>query len=181
MDTHLATGNAPRTSSSEDLRLANASWEALFRAQVVLMREFAAEDSWVEITQHEYDVLYTLSKAPDGLSLAEANRETLMTQGGLSKLVSRLVARGLITRCTDESDRRAVKLRLTEDGRDVQRLVGMRHARSVAAVMRRALSPTQMEQIRDLGSTIIANMGDPPSTFPHIQPLSPPSSRKDNS
>ncbi|GGF31787.1 hypothetical protein GCM10010922_03600 [Microbacterium sorbitolivorans] len=152
--------------TSAELRLANASWEALFRSQVVLMREFVAEQSWVEITQHEYDVLYTLAKAPDGLSLAEANRETLMTQGGLSKLVSRLVDRGFITRCTDDVDRRAVKLRLTEEGREMQRLVGRRHARSVAGVMRRALTPDQMEQLLELGTTIIANMSDPAPTSP---------------
>lgn len=152
--------------TSAELRLANASWEALFRAQVVLAREFVAEQSWVEITQHEYDVLYTLAKAPDGLSLAEANRETLMTQGGLSKLVTRLVDRGFITRCTDDVDRRAVKLRLTEEGRDMQRLVGRRHARSVAEVMRRALTPAQMEQMLELGTAIIANMSDPTPPSP---------------
>lgn len=152
--------------TSAELRLANASWEALFRSQVVLMREFVAEQSWVEITQHEYDVLYTLAKAPDGLSLAEANRETLMTQGGLSKLVSRLVDRGFITRCADDVDRRAVKLRLTEEGREMQRLVGRRHARSVADVMRRALTPDQMEQLLELGTAIVANMRDPAPTSP---------------
>jgi DNA-binding MarR family transcriptional regulator len=145
------------------------------------MREFVAEDSWTEITQHEYDVLYTLSKAPGGLSLAEANRETLMTQGGLSKLVSRLVERGLIARCADESDRRSVRLRLTEDGRDMQRLVGRRHARSVAEAMRRALTPAQMEHLLELGSTIIANIAEPAPTSLHNPLPSPHPSRKDNS
>lgn len=157
MNENAAVSPDASRATSAELRLANASWEALFRAQVTLMREFVADGSWVEVTQPEYDVLYTLAKAPDGLSLAETNRETLITQGGLSKLVSRLVARGLVSRCTSDVDRRAVRLRLTDEGREVQRLVGRRHARSVAEVMRRMLTPEQMTQLLELGSTIIDN------------------------
>ncbi len=37
--------------------LANRSWEALFRAQVTLMRVFSAEDIWKPVSMREYDVL----------------------------------------------------------------------------------------------------------------------------
>ena len=147
-----------RSSAHADLRLENESWEALLRAQVMLSREFAARDSWDEVTQHEYDVLYTLSKAPEGLSLAEVNRDTLMTQGGMSKLVSRLVDRGLVARCPDGADRRAVRLGLTEAGRELQQIVGRRHARVVGSVMRRTLDREQMMRLRDLGATIVTNV-----------------------
>ncbi|MCJ1675537.1 MarR family transcriptional regulator [Rathayibacter sp. VKM Ac-2929] len=140
---------------SSETRLANEAWEALFRAQVVLMREFAADDIWIEISQNEYDVLYTLSKAPDGLSMVEVNRDILMTQGGVSRLVNRLVERRLIDRCVDLDDRRASRLRLTDAGRELQRAVGRRHAHSVAIAMKTALNAEQMQQLRDLSTQIV--------------------------
>lgn len=41
------------------------AWEALFRAQVSLMRRFTADDIWDPISLREYDVLFTLSKCPE--------------------------------------------------------------------------------------------------------------------
>lgn len=140
---------------SSRTQLANEAWEALFRAQVVLMRTFAADDIWTEVSQTEYDVLYTLAKSPDGLTSAEVNRDILMTQGGVSKLVTRLVERGLVERCSDPTDRRSARLVLTEAGRNLQRHVGRRHALAVARAMDAALSPEQMEQVRGLGRQIV--------------------------
>ena len=71
---------------SEDVRLANEAWESMFRAQVLLARHFSDDDVWDEVSPTEYDVLYTLSKADDGLSMVEINREVLLTQGGVSPL-----------------------------------------------------------------------------------------------
>lgn len=136
-------------------RLANEAWEALFRAQVVLLRTFAEDDIWIELSQNEYDVLYTLSKAPDGLSMTEVNRGILMTQGGVSRLINRLVSRGLIERCVDPSDRRATSMRLTPEGAELQRTVGRRHARAVARTMQEVLDPEQLLLVRDLGQQII--------------------------
>jgi len=142
---------------SSRARRANDAWEALFRAQVVLMRSFAAEDIWEEITQNEYDVLYTLSKAPEGLSMVEVNRNILMTQAGLSRLVTRLVERGLVERCVDPVDRRATRMVLTTDGADLQRSVGRRHAASVTAAMTKALNPEELSQLHELARKITAS------------------------
>jgi len=146
-----------------EAKLANESWEALFRAQVVLFRSFAADDLWTEVTQKEYDVLYELSKAPSGLSMVEINRNILMTQGGVSRLVKRLEQRGLLERCADPSDARAALISLTKEGAALQRSIGRAHAQAVTAVMTRALSSEQMEQLRDLGRQIIAVI-DPSQT-----------------
>lgn len=136
-------------------QLANESWEALFRAQVALNEVFASDEVWIEVTQVEYDVLYTLSKAPTGMSMAELNLGILMTQGGLSKLVARLERRGLLQRTPDPHDRRATCLVLTEQGRAIQRRVGLRHGVSVAATMTRILDDQQMDQLRELGTHIV--------------------------
>jgi len=43
---------------------ANDAWEALLSAHAALMKQFAAEDIWAELSMREYDVLYPLSKCP---------------------------------------------------------------------------------------------------------------------
>lgn len=79
-------------------RLANDAWEAVLTAHAVLMKRFAAEDVWQGLAMREYDVLYTLSKCPEPIRPAELNRHVLLTQPALSRMVDRLVERGLVQR-----------------------------------------------------------------------------------
>ena len=110
--------------------LANDAWEALLSAHAVLMKQFAAEDIWGEISMREYDVLYTLSKCDEPVRLSELNRHVLLSQPALSRLVDRLAERGIVERQSDPADGRGVRLALTAVGRGLQRQVGQRHARS---------------------------------------------------
>lgn len=141
---------------SIDTRLANEAWESMFRAQVALLRSFGEDDIWIEISQNEYDVLYTLSKRAEGMSMVEINRSILITQAGISRLVARLESRGLLERCIDAHDRRAARMILTPEGTRIQKLVGRRHAVAVTLTMTRALTRQQLEQLRDISRTIIS-------------------------
>ena len=61
------------------------AWEALFRAQVAVMRNLAADDVWDELSMREYDVLFTLGRAPGRrLRLHDLNREILLSDGWLA-------------------------------------------------------------------------------------------------
>jgi DNA-binding MarR family transcriptional regulator len=139
-----------------DTRLANEAWESMFRAQVALMRSFGDDDVWIEISQNEYDVLYTLTKSQNGMSMVEINRGILMTQAGISRLIARLETRGLLERCVDDRDRRATRMTLTPEGARIQKVVGRRHAAAVASTMTRALNYEQLEQLRDISRLITA-------------------------
>ena len=97
--------------------LANDAWEALLSAHAVLMKQFAAEDIWADVSMREYDVLYTLSKCPGPIRISELNRHVLLSQPALSRLVDRLAERGLVERRPDPADGRSVRLALTEAGR----------------------------------------------------------------
>ncbi|MBO0807837.1 MAG: MarR family transcriptional regulator, partial [Actinobacteria bacterium] len=99
---------------------ANEAWEALLSAHAALIKRFAAEDIWGEVSMREYDVLYTLSKCPGPVRYGELNRHVLLSQPALSRLVDRLAARGLIQRRPDPADRRSVLLSLTGPGRALQ-------------------------------------------------------------
>ena len=107
--------------ADHDRHPANDAWEALLTAHASLMRQFNAQDVWEDLSMKEYDVLYTLSKCPDPIRLGELNRHVLLSQPALSRMVDRLADRGLVSRSTDPSDGRGVRLALTEEGLAVQR------------------------------------------------------------
>jgi DNA-binding MarR family transcriptional regulator len=137
-------------------RLANDAWESLLSAHAALMKRFAAEDIWHEVSMREYDVLYTLSKREVPVRIGELNRRVLLSQPALSRLVDRLVERGLVERCPDPADGRGVRLSLTENGRQVQRLIGRRHARGVARAVSTALAADELEQLQALCQKLAA-------------------------
>jgi hypothetical protein len=112
---------------SSGTRLANETWEALFRAQATIAGELSAGDVWGELVPREYGVLYALSRAPD-----------------------------LVERVDDPDDGRARRVRLTEEGARAQRRVGTRHGRHVAEAMTRTLSREQLAQLRDLCRALTA-------------------------
>jgi DNA-binding MarR family transcriptional regulator len=131
-------------------QLANEAWEQLLAAYGTLMRLYAAEDCWDEVSMREYDVLYTLSKCPAPVRLSELNRHVLLSQPALSRLVDRLAERGLVDRCTDPADGRGIRLSLTPAGRAVQQQVGRGHARTVARAMNAGLTHEELGQLEAL-------------------------------
>jgi DNA-binding MarR family transcriptional regulator len=140
---------------------ANDAWEALLSAHAVLMKQFAAEDVWADLSMREYDVLYTLSKCRDPINLSELNRHVLLSQPALSRLADRLAERGLVERCADPADGRGVRLSLTEAGRALQHQVGRKHARGVARAMTVGLSPDELRQLETICLKLAATNGDP--------------------
>ncbi|HEU5157419.1 MAG TPA: MarR family transcriptional regulator [Streptosporangiaceae bacterium] len=140
-------------------RLANDAWEALLSTHARLMKQFAAEDIWRDLSMREYDVLYTLSKCGEPLRIGELHRHVLLSQPALSRMVDRLVERGFVERCADLADGRGVRLSLTAAGRDKQREIGRRHARSVARALTAELSPDELRQL----ATICWKLAVPPA------------------
>ena len=141
--------------------LANAAWEALFRAQATIAQELTAADGWDELSPREYGVLYALSDAPDGLRITELRSDVLLTQPGISRLIARLEAAGLVERLDDPDDGRACRIRLTDAGKRAQRDVGLRHGRHVAQTMARDLNTEQLLQLRDLCRSLITESTGP--------------------
>ena len=145
--------------------LANDAWEALLSAHAVLIKEFAAEDIWGDISMREYDVLYTLSKCREPVRMSELNRHVLLSQPALSRLVDRLADRGFVERRPDPADGRSVLLSLTEAGRAAQRQIGRQHARDVARAMTAGLDPAELRQLETICLKLAAHHenGDLPS------------------
>jgi DNA-binding MarR family transcriptional regulator len=143
------------TATRSTTKLANEAWEALFRAQSTIVQELAARDAWEDLAPREYGVLYALSSVPGGLRITELGEDVLLTQPGMSRLVARLEARGLVQRVADPEDARACRIRPTAAGVATQRRIGRAHARHVAEAMSRNLDPGQLEQLLDLSRRLI--------------------------
>jgi DNA-binding MarR family transcriptional regulator len=136
-------------------KLANEAWEALFRAQSTIILALNARDAWEDLVPREYGVLYALSSAPEGLRITELGEDVLLTQPGMSRLVARLEARGLVQRVDDPEDARACRIRLTPAGVAAQRRIGRTHARHVTEAMTRNLDRPELEQLLDLCRRLI--------------------------
>jgi DNA-binding MarR family transcriptional regulator len=141
---------------ARSIRLANEAWEAFFRAQATLAREFERDGAWGDLLPREYGVLYALSAASDGLRMCDLREDVLLTQAGISRLVIRLEKRGLVARSDDPDDARAQRIHLTARGADEQRRLGHAHARHVASVLTRALEPVQLDTLTELSRALLS-------------------------
>lgn len=128
-----------------------AAWEALFRAQVAVMRQLSIDFPHSDISFNEYDVMLTLARATDrSLRLRELNKSVLLTQPSVSRLVDRLSARGLVEKLPDAQDARGTIIRLTDAGRETfSRAAGI-HGASISRIVGDSLSSAELAQLTAL-------------------------------
>ncbi len=121
-----------------DRRLAIDAWESLFRAQHEIFTLVSADFTDSGLSQAEYDVLLTVTRAPGMTSrLRDVTRNMLISQPSVSRLVDRMVASGLVTKCADPEDGRGALVTATEEGLRAFREVARIHGRSIVARMSR--------------------------------------------
>ena len=92
--------------------------DALRRVVRALRVSTHASERDLGVSAAQLFVLRQLALAPRQ-SMGEIATRTRTSQGSVSEVVSRLVARGLVERHTSESDRRRAELSLTTEGRAV--------------------------------------------------------------
>ena len=74
-------------------------------------------------TLPRFDVMAALERRPDGLS-----RRLMVSNGNVTGIVERLVEDGLVVRVEVEGDRRATRVRLTDEGRAAFEAMAVQHA-----------------------------------------------------
>lgn len=127
------------------------AWEALFRAEVSVLRHLNSEFPSDDIAFNEYDVLFNLSRQPGRrLRIRDLNRHLLLTQPSVSRLVDRLTARGLVFKESDPGDGRGTIVCLTDEGYEVFRRVAVIHAESIAARVGGTLNVEELQQLTEL-------------------------------
>jgi DNA-binding MarR family transcriptional regulator len=131
------------------------AWESLFRAQVTVLRQLGKEFPTGDISFNEYDVLFNLTKQ-DGrrLRIRDLSRHLLLTQPSVSRMVDRLVAKGLVRKESDPGDGRGTFVVLTESGYSLYRRVAVVHARSIERHLGSALGAEDLLALKALTERI---------------------------
>jgi DNA-binding MarR family transcriptional regulator len=126
-----------------------AAWRALLNAHAAAVgaieRDLAAGD-FIPLTW--YDVLVALSEAPDERArMHELADRVVLSRSGLTRLVDRLEAAGLVRREASRTDRRGAFAVLTDEGRATLLRTWPAYARGIAAHFARHLSEEEADHV----------------------------------
>jgi DNA-binding MarR family transcriptional regulator len=133
-----------------DRRLAVDAWESLFRAQHEVFGEISEDFDDSDLSQAEYDVLLTVTRGPDLTArLRDVTANMLISQPSVSRLVDRMAARGLISKCADPDDGRGSLVRATDEGVARFRVLAAAHATRISERMA-VLDDAELAQLREL-------------------------------
>lgn len=107
----------------------------------------------------EVDVLATIARAAGmALSCSEIAEATLITKGGITGILDRLEARGLVQREASQDDRRSIMIQLTEKGLDLSRGLFTKLARDDEDIFARAFKPEQIKQFSKLLALLLRSL-----------------------
>ncbi|WP_194762803.1 MarR family winged helix-turn-helix transcriptional regulator [Microbacterium sp. UFMG61] len=137
-----------------DRKLALEAWESLFRAQHELFTEMNTDFEGSDLAQAEYDVLLTVTRSPDMTArLRDVTANMLISQPSVSRLVDRMVSRGLVEKAPDPEDGRGALITATDAGAREFRSLATVHGRSIAERMS-VLEDSELKTLRDLAEKL---------------------------
>jgi DNA-binding MarR family transcriptional regulator len=140
----------------------DAMVDAVLSASRVLVAIAARSlaDAGEEVTLTQYRSLVVLaSRGPQGVAaLAEA---VAVTPPTVSRLVDRLIKKGLVRRRTDRNDRRQVRIALTESGRALIEAVSKRRRQEIAGLLS-TIAPETQRSVVDALAQLAAVAGEVP-------------------
>ena len=125
------------------------AWQALLHAhhRVVRSLDLELRDEH-DLAFGEYDVLLRLAGAPDrALRMTDLAERVLLSPSGVTRLVDRLVAKGLVRRGTDPGDGRVALACLTDEGMRRLRSAAKTHLRGIREHFTGRLSEVQLRNV----------------------------------
>ena len=132
----------------DDREQALKLWVVLTRAHQAIERHAAADQARSTLSEGEFAVLDVLyHKGP--LLLVEVQRRVLVSSGGITYLVDRLVRKGLVERRPCSHDRRASYAALTPAGHEVMDRIFPEHTDAIVHATA-GLSPAEKRQAIEL-------------------------------
>lgn len=122
-------------------------WVVLSRAHAAVAAHSQADIARHGLTPAEFGILEALHhKGP--MLLGEVQKKILVTSGGVTYLVDRLAAKGLVERQRCDRDRRAYYAALTPEGEALIREIFPRHAEAIRHAMGGLTEQEQDDAIR---------------------------------
>lgn len=141
-----------RSRSEKETATALKTWVVLARAYLAIYKHVAADVARYDLTASEFGILEALyHKGP--LLLGDLQRKILVTSGGVTYLVNRLAAKGLVTRENFPGDKRSRFAVLTPEGSALIKQIFPGHAKRLARAMSE-LSPKEQKKLTALLRTL---------------------------
>ena len=154
------SNDIPGAARLDDARL--EAWRAFLRAHATVTATLERELLEARnLPLAWYDVLVQLGSAPDGrLRMQDLARAVLFSRSGLTRLVDRMAAAGLVAREPYPHDRRGRFAVLTPAGRRLLRDASGVHLRGIAEHFGRPLSDAQAVALRRALEAVLAAQSD---------------------
>jgi DNA-binding MarR family transcriptional regulator len=158
----------PQRSEADDQGL--GAWLTLLHAHSVLI------DALEEDLQKErglplgwFEVLLQVTSAPEGqMKMQELAHSVLLSKSGVTRLVDRMEAAGLVSRVACPTDRRAVYAVATPAGRDLLGDAITVHTASLARHFTEVLTPAEVVALRATLQKILDARGFEPPPCPSL-------------
>ena len=134
-----------------------AEIERLFRRiNYIIFRKGRNVLSDFGITPPQFSTLSTVSYH-DGITMGELCDHLFLTSATVTALVDRLEERGFLLRDRDKEDRRVIRLRITQEGKDVLE-ESLKTRRELFATYLEGLDAGEREQLKELLEKLFANI-----------------------
>lgn len=104
-------------------------------------------------TLPRFDLMAQLERAPQGLRMSELSGRLMVTGGNVTGLTDSLEKERLVVRESDGSDRRALRVKLTREGRRVFRAMATEHERWIIEMFE-GLSAREARSLADQLTTL---------------------------
>jgi DNA-binding MarR family transcriptional regulator len=129
------------------------AWQGLLHAHHDVVEKLDAELREEHgLSFGTYDVLLRLARAPGRcLRMTDLAERVMMSPSGLTRMVDRLVAQGLVRRERSDGDARVMLARLTDRGRLVLRQAARTH---IEGIRRHYTSRLSQAQLRNVASAL---------------------------
>lgn len=154
--------------SNQHNELAHEAWGLLLNVQARLVRSMDERSAQAGVLPLDwYDVLFALYRAPGRrLRLSELAEAIVFSRSGLTRLVDRIEAKGLLRRERCEDDRRGAFAVLTDAGREALRETWPAYQHDIETRFASHLTAEQVRAIRDGLASVLAANGGPPLGAP---------------
>jgi DNA-binding MarR family transcriptional regulator len=135
------------------------AWRSLLethRELIGFIEEEFKSNTPIELQQ--YDVMFHVSEASDGLRMTDLAKAVVLTKSGLTALVDRMENAELIERRPDPKDRRATRIHLTSTGRHKLTVASEHHRMVVRRIWTSRMSEEEAAVLVDVLARVRAGL-----------------------
>jgi DNA-binding MarR family transcriptional regulator len=126
-----------------------AAWRAYLWSSTVMLRGLEADMAADGLDFSWFDVLVQLYSTHDGvMPLKRLVESVVLSRSGLTRLLDRMERAGMVTRTTDQDDRRRFFVSITPAGREAFERVWPGHQRAIRERLLQHLPAADLERMK---------------------------------